>query len=116
VYAFTQNGAHDEQLAGRLSTAAFPNFRAALRCRAHAFQGAMKSGWAADEVAQDLTKNVVHNVAKYVRSSDRFVARLHAKENYEAIEALSNFSFAPQRLSSRDRPLSRFVAFTGPSL
>ena len=68
--AFTPDGAHDEQLAGRLIAVAFPNLRLVLRCSAHAFQGAMKSGWSADEIAQDLTKNVVQEVAKYVRSSD----------------------------------------------
>jgi hypothetical protein len=52
--------------------------------------------------------------AKYVWSSDRFASRLHAKERDEAIAALSNFSFAPQRFASRDKPLSRFVAFAGP--
>jgi len=39
VYAFTPDGAHDEQLAGRLATAAFPNLRAVLRCSAHASRG-----------------------------------------------------------------------------
>ena len=51
-----------------------------------------------------------------MRSSDRFASRLHAKEMDEAIEACSNFSFAPQRFASRDKPLSRFVAFAKPIL
>ena len=120
VVAFTPDGAHDEQLAGRLcgggESPAFPNLRAVLRCSAHAFQGAMKAGWTADELANDITTNVVQEVAKYIRSSDRFAARLSAKAVEEAVEALENFSYAPQRFSSRDRPLSRFIVFAQPVL
>ena len=57
--------------------------------------GAFKNGWAGDDIAQDLTKNIVQEVAKYVRRSERFAARLCAKERDEAIEVLRNFSFAP---------------------
>lgn len=34
-----------------------------------------------------------------------------AKAASEAIAAVTNFSFAPQRFSSREKPLSRFVMF-----
>ena len=97
VFAFTPDGAYDEQLAGRLTGAAlggeapaFPNLRAVLRCSAHAFQGAMKAGWGADDVAGDITKLIVQEVAKYIRSSDRFASRLREKARDEAIEALQN--------------------------
>ena len=116
VYAFTPDGAADEQLAGRLcgggQSPPFPNLRLVLRCSAHAVQGAIKAGWAADELSDRLTKSVVQEVAKYIRSSDRFAARLTSKQVNETVAALSNFSFAPQRFGSRDRPLSRFAVFS----
>lgn len=116
VFAFTPDGAFDEQLCGRLSgggeSPPFPNLRLVLRCSAHAIQGAIKAGWAADELSCRLTKTLVQEVAKYVRSSDRFAALLNAKQVNETVASLTNFSFAPQRFSSRDRPLSRFVTFS----
>ena len=111
VLVFTPDGAADEQLAGRLSAASFPNLRLVLRCSAHAVQGGIKAGWAADELSNHLTKTIVSEVAKYIRSSERFAARVSAKEANEAVAALTNFSFAPQRFSSKERPLSRFVVF-----
>jgi hypothetical protein len=116
VYAFTPDGAYDEQLAGRLTGAGqdpiFPNLHLVLRCSAHAIQGAIKAGWQADELSNRVTRTLVQEVAKYIRSSDRFAARVSAKALNETVAALSNFSFAPQRFSSRDRPLSRFVLFS----
>ena len=112
VFSFTPDGAADEQLAGRLSAMSFPNLRLVLRCSAHAVQGGIKAGWAADELSNHLTKSLVSEVAKYIRSSERFAARVSTKEANEAVAALSNFSFAPQRFSSKERPLSRFVVFS----
>ena len=115
VFAFTPDGAYDEQLAGKLTCGGqnptFPNLRLVLRCSAHALQGGIAAGWKADPLSNDLTKSVVQEVAKYARHSDRFAARLTAKQASEAIAELSNFSFAPQRFSSRERPLTRFCVF-----
>jgi hypothetical protein len=72
-------------------------------------QGAIKAGWSADELTNDLTTSVVQEVAKYIRHSDRFAAIVSAKQASATHAELKNFSFAPQRFSSRDRPLSRFV-------
>lgn len=116
VFAFTPDGAFDEQLAGRMAAAGgdsppFPNLRLVLRCSAHGVQGAIQAGWKADELSMKLTKTLVQEVAKYIRTSDRFAARVTQKQQEKAIAALTNFSFAPQRFSSRERPLARFVVF-----
>ena len=115
VFAFTPDGAYDEQLAGKLTgggqNPTFPNLRLVLRCSAHAVQGGIAAGWKADPLSNDLTKSVVQEVAKYARHSERFAARLTAKQASAAVAALSNFSFAPQRFSSRERPLTRFCVF-----
>ena len=95
MFAFTPDGAYDEQLAGK---------------------GAIKTGWDSDETAQRLTKMVVQETAKYIRSSERFALRVGAKAAAEAVAVVSNFSFAPQRFGSRERPLSRFVMFAKPLL
>ena len=87
----------------------FPLRRLVLRCGAHVINGAIKAGWSADELTADLTRSVVQEVAKYIRSSERFAALVTAKHASETRTELANFSFAPQRFSSRDRPLSRFV-------
>lgn len=116
VFAFTPDGAFDEQLSGRLAGGGedppFPNLKVVLRCSAHGVQGAIQAGWQSDPLSHELTKSIVQEVAKYVRTSDRFAARMTAKQATEAIAELSNFSFAPQRFSSRDRPLSRMVVFS----
>ncbi len=56
-------------------------------------------------------KDIVEEVAKCVRSSDRFAMRVGAKAAQDVVAELDNFSFAPQRFGSRERPLSRFVVF-----
>ena len=111
VRVFTPDGAADEQLAGRLTSEVFPNMAVVLRCATHAISGALKAGWAADLTAKQVTKEVVQEVAKYVRSSERFAMTVGAKAAEGLIAELENFSFAPQRFSSRDRPLTRFVVF-----
>ena len=72
VRVFTLDGAADEQLVGRLTSEVFPNMAVVLRCATHAISGALKAGWAADLTAKQVTKEVVQEVAKYVRSSERF--------------------------------------------
>ena len=111
VNGVTPDGAADEQLAGRLSAEDFPNLRLVLRCSTHAVVGAIKAGWSACETADRITKTIVQEVAKYIRSSERFAMRLGAKAAEEAVAAVSNFSFAPQRFHSRERPMTRFVLF-----
>ena len=66
----------------------------------------------------DLTKTVVQEVAKYIRSSPRFASAFRGKvESSESmVAAVENFSFAPQRFASKERPLTRFVLFAGPVL
>ena len=55
---------------------------------------------------------VVQEVAKYIRSSERFTALVSGlASRQEAVAAVTKFSFAPQRVSSTERPLIRFVVF-----
>ena len=55
---------------------------------------------------------VVPEVAKYIRSSGRFAALVSGlASRQEAVAAVTKFSFAPQRVSSKELPLSRFVVF-----
>ena len=72
VNVFTPDGAADEQLVGKLVADAFPNMMAVLRCAAHAVVGAMKAGWEVNPLAKKLTRCIVQEVAKYIRSSERF--------------------------------------------
>ena len=49
------------------------------------------------------------------RASLNVLALAHqvsSRSEADAISSLQNFSFAPQRFSSRERPLTRFVAFS----
>ena len=84
-----------------------------MRCAAHGIQNVIKLAWAADAEAQRITKAVVNEVAKFLRSSSRFEAnfRSKAKEAGDIVTAISNFDFAPQRFSSKERPLTRMVLF-----
>ena len=59
---------------------------------------------------------VVQEVAKYLRSSERFAINFGTKAAADAVAVVENFSFAPQRFASRERPLSRFVLFAKPIL
>ena len=111
VNVFTPDGAADEQLVGKLISDAFTNMMAVLRCAAHAVVGAMKAGWEVNPLAKKLTRCIVQDVAKYIRSSERFAGRVSSKSLTEAIATLENFSFAPQRFASKERPLTRFVMF-----
>ena len=111
VRVFTPDGAPDEQLGGRLAAETFPNLALVLRCSTHAVVSAIEKGWEADETAQRITTTVVQEVAKYIRSSERFALSVGVKAHSEAVAAVTNFSFAPQRFASRERPLTRFVLF-----
>jgi hypothetical protein len=107
---FFPDGAHNEQLAGRLAGSAFTEMRFVIRCCAHAIQGCIKKAWACDAKAQTITK-AVQDVAMFLRSSSRFSLRFSSKAREDILAALSNFSFAPQRFSSKERPLTRIVLF-----
>jgi hypothetical protein len=110
VRVFCPDGAHNEQLAGRLAGSAFTEMRFVIRCCAHAIQGCIKKAWACDAKAQKITK-AVQDVATFLRSSSRFSLRFSSKAREDILAALSNFSFAPQRFSSKERPLTRIVLF-----
>ena len=111
VRVFCPDGAANEQLAGRLAAEAFPNMCFVIRCSAHAAQGAIKTAWHADEHSRRITTTVVCEVAKFLRSSSRFALRFEAKARDGILTAVSNFDFAPQRFSSKERPLTRFVLY-----
>ena len=51
----------------------------------------------------------MQDVATFLRSSSRFSLRFSSKAREDILAALSNFSFAPQRFSSKERPLTRIV-------
>ncbi len=115
VRAIVPDGAADEQLAARLATESFPNLHFVLRCSAHAIQGCVKGAWECDDSVKSITKLVVCEVAKFLRSSARFSLKFKAKAEAAAcLAAVQSFSFAPQRFSSKERPLSRFVLFAKP--
>jgi hypothetical protein len=79
VNVFTLDGAPDEQLAGKLVAEEFLGMMAVLRCAAHAVVGAMKAGWEASPLAQHITRCIVQEVAKCIRSSERFASRVGSK-------------------------------------
>jgi len=114
VHVFCPDGAADEQLAGRLSSEFFPNLFFVLRCAAHSVHGCLRDAWRADTEVQRLTKNVVEEVAKFLRHSPRFQLRFGARQQGEIMEAVQNFNFAPQRFGSRAGSLGRFVLFIRP--
>ena len=111
VRTFTPDGAPDEQLAGKLAAEGLPNLVLVLRCAGHGIVGAIKAAWKADPTSNSITKTIVCEVAKYIRSSERFAMRVGSKAAEGMVAALQNFSFAPQRFASRERPLTRFVVF-----
>ena len=110
VRVFCPDGAANEQLAGRLAGSAFTKMRFVIRCSAHAIQGCIKKAWASDVRVEEITK-IVQEVAMFLRSSSRFSLRFSSKACEDILAALSNFSFAPQRFSSKERPLTRIVLF-----
>ena len=58
VRVFCPDGAHNEQLAGRLAGIAFTKMKFVIRCSAHAIQGCIKKAWASDARVQEITKIV----------------------------------------------------------
>ena len=98
VRVFCPDGAPNEQLVGRLvAQTAFPSMQFVMRC----IQNVIKLAWAADAEAQRVTKVVVNEVAKFLRSSSRFEAnfRSKAKEAGDIVTAISKTS--PLRGSAR---------------
>eukprot|EP00969_Alexandrium_andersonii_P095846 4232796-Alexandrium_andersonii.AAC.1 len=74
-------------------------------------QAAVRNAWrAGDEVAQ-VTPTIVEEVAKFLRSSESVRQRFGKQAQEEALAAVSNFSFAPQRWTSKERSFSAFVLF-----
>ena len=106
---FTPDGAGDEQLAGLLASETFPNMVGVLRCVAHMATSAMEAGWKADPLVTEIQTQVVQEVAKYLRHSERFAQIAQAKADQQEIHVLANFAFAPHRFGSIERPLSRFL-------
>ena len=111
VRVFTPDGAADEQLAGKLVADSLPGMLIVLRCAAHAVNGAVKAGWTGQGQVDTITREVVLEVAKFVRSSERFAMRIGRKAANDLVASLSNFSFAPQRFASKERAFTRFVCF-----
>ena len=74
VRVFCPDGAHNEQLAGRLAGIAFAKMRFVIRCSAHAIQGCIKKAWASDARVEGITK-MVQDVAMFLRSLSRFSSR-----------------------------------------
>ena len=110
VRACCPDGAPNEQLAARLASETFDEMRFVVRCGAHAIQGAVKTAWTADGEAAEVTR-VMTEVGKFLRSSSRFALRFGSKAQEEAVAAVLNFNFAPQRFCSKERPLTRAVHF-----
>ena len=104
------DGAPNEQLAARLATEEFENMKFVVRCGAHGAHGAVKTAWRTDEQVSDVT-HTMQEVGKFLRSSSRFELRFGSKAREEAVEAVLNFDFAPQRFCSKERPMTRGVHF-----
>lgn len=111
VNVFCPDGAPDEQLGGRLASDVFGNLSFVIRCAAHGIHGAVKNAWRSDDEVARITKVVVQEVAKFLRTSDRFRRRFQGRAQEDMMAAVTNFDFAPQRFASKDRPLSRFVLY-----
>ena len=101
---FTPDGAGDEQLAGLLASETFPNMVGVLRCVAHMATSAMEAGWKADPLVTEIQTQVVQEVAKYLRHSERFAQIVQAKAEQQEIHVLATFAFAPHRFGSIERP------------
>ena len=54
---------------------------------------------------------LAEDVAKYLRSSDRFKQRFNVVEQRELLAVVTNFSFAPQRWSSVTNSTCRMALF-----
>jgi hypothetical protein len=101
VRVFRPDGAVNEQIVGRLvAQTACPSMPFVMRCTARGIQNAIRLAWAADAGAQCVTKAVVNEVAKLLRSSSRFEAHLRSKAKEAGdITAVSNFDCSLQRFS-----------------
>jgi hypothetical protein len=104
------DGAPNEQLAARLASDAFSNMKFVVRCGAHGVHGAVKNAWDANAKAADVTRTM-QEVGIFLRSSSRFELRFGSKAQEEAVSAVLNFDFAPQRFCSKERPMTRGVHF-----
>ena len=112
VRSFCPDGAADEQLACRFaSSSSFPNSDLVLRCSTHTMHGALKGAWNSDVEVKRITKQVVDEVGKFLRYSDRFQQRFAARARHDILQVVENFSFAPQRFGSRANTFSRMVLF-----
>ena len=67
--------------------------------------------WRADKDVGAITRAVVCEVAKFLRSSSRCSLRFEAATREGILTAISNFDFAPQRFAPKQRPLTRFVMY-----
>jgi hypothetical protein len=79
-----------KQLPGKLVAEELPGMMVVLRCAAHAVVGAMKAGWEASPLANHITRCIVQEVAKYIRSSERFALRVGSKALEGAIRAVES--------------------------
>ena len=109
VMVFCPDGGADEQLAGRLVSSSFPNLFTVARCMAHGVHGAVKDGWKCDPEVQSITQTIVQEVAKFLKTSDRFRQRFQSRQQGDIMQSVTSFSFAPQRFASLECPLGRFV-------
>ena len=107
------DGAPNEQLAARLATEEFENMKFVVRCGAHGVHGAVKSAWRTNEKVQQVT-HTMQEVGKFLQTSSRFELRFGSKAREEAMAAVSNFGWAPQRFCSTERPMTRSVHFARP--
>ena len=76
----------------------------------------MRDAWRADTEVRRLTRDVVDEVAKFLRHSSRFQLRFGVRQQGEIMEAVQNFNFAPQRFGSRADSLGRLILFIRPVL
>ena len=109
VMVLCPDGGADEQLAGRLVSSSFPNLFTVVRCMAHGVHGTVKDGWACDPEVQIITQTIVREVAKLLKTSDRFRQRPQSRQQDDIMQSVTSFSFAPQRFASLECPSGRFV-------
>ena len=115
VRMFCPDGAADEQLAGKLACeAGLPNMAFVCRCAAHAVHGVIRDAWSSDADLASLIKDVATEVAKFLRSSDRFRARFSSRIQTSIMAAVEHFNFAPQRFASKANTLARMIHFAKP--
>ena len=109
---YGSDGAHDATKTGEYLQKVWPKLDFLLKDTAHASMLVLKRAFEEDEEVAAVDALLVSgkqppSSSKFLSTSPRFRARMQEEEMEECLQVLCHFGWAPQRFSSRARPLGR---------